>query len=51
MNRLAIMLHLRWSTPAVATGAIIAKDEAAIMIAAGRNTVTTVIVDAEPYRS
>jgi hypothetical protein len=51
MNRLAIMRPLRWSTPAVAIGAMIANDEAAIMIAAGQNTMMMVIADAELYRS
>jgi hypothetical protein len=41
------MLPLRWSTTVGAIGANIATVAAATMIAVGRNTMTTAIVDAD----
>ena len=47
MNLLVITLHLRWSTMAVAIGAIIATGGGATMIAVGGNTMTKAVVDAD----
>ena len=50
MNLLVITLHLRWSTMAVAIGAIIATGAGATMIAVitvAQNTMTRAMADAE----
>jgi hypothetical protein len=50
MNLLVITLHLRWSTMAVAIGAIIATGTGATMIAVitvAQNTMTRAMADAE----